>query len=461
MATEVDTGVAAHRRSRSRRAAIISALATSALAVVVFAPILYYMVLHWGQVPDYSHGYLIAPLSAYFIWERRKQLARTPIEPSWWGLIPLALGALALAIGRLGVELMSMRVAFVLTLIGIQVLLLGIPIIRVLAFPLCFLFLMVPLPQSLVNVIAFPLQLIAADLAVNALHLFGMPVLREGNILHPARDPLFVAEACSGLRSLMALGTLGVLFAYFFRKSWLERIVLVASTIPIAIARQCVPRRADRRAHLRLGTADGRRRDPPDRGLLHVRHGVRAADARGDAALAAAALRSRRRRRADGMSKLIVAIAFLALNVYIYYFMAREAVIPPRENFAAFPLEIERLALRAATSRSTAKSSRTSAPPTRWSATTSRERRSEHDRRSTSATTPPRCARKAAAPARTRSIRPRTACRARAGTSSTAAPCRSMLPGLSDPDGTGKAPDHRQGRGSASSSTTGTRCRGA
>src|SRR5262249_11729997 len=193
------------------------------------------MVLHWGASQDYSHGFLIAPLSAYFIWERRKKLARTPIEPSWYGLIPLALGALALAIGRLGVEQMSMRTAFVLTLIGLHMLLLGLPMSRVLAFPLCFLFLMVPLPQSLVNVIAFPLQLIAADLAVNTLHFFGLPVLREGNILHLPATRLFVAEACSGLRSLTALGTLGVVFAYFFRKSWLERIVLVASTIPIAV----------------------------------------------------------------------------------------------------------------------------------------------------------------------------------------------------------------------------------
>lgn len=234
MATEVDTGVL-RAGIGSRRAAIISALATSALAVVVFAPILYYMFLHWGQVADYSHGYLIPPLSAYFIWERRRRIARTPIEPSWWGVVPLALGALALTIGRLGVELMSMRVAFVLTLIGLQLLLLGIPMSRVLAFPLFFLFMMVPLPQSLVNIIAFPLQLVAADLAVNVLHWFGMPVLREGNILHLPTRPLFVAEACSGLRSLMALGTLGVLFAYFFRKSWPERLLLVASTIPIAV----------------------------------------------------------------------------------------------------------------------------------------------------------------------------------------------------------------------------------
>ena len=234
MATEVETVVLTSGIG-SRRAAVISAVATSALATLVFAPILYYMVQHWGQIPDYSHGFIIPPLSAFFIWERRKRLARTPIEPSWWGLVPLALGALSLTIGRLGVELMSMRVAFVLTLIGLQLLLLGIPITRVLAFPLLFLFLMVPLPQSLVNVIAFPLQLVAADLAVNALHVFGVPVLREGNILHLPTRPLFVAEACSGLRSLMALGTLGVLFAYFFRKSWPERILLLASTIPIAI----------------------------------------------------------------------------------------------------------------------------------------------------------------------------------------------------------------------------------
>jgi exosortase len=219
----------------ARRFAVYSTAATCAVAVLIFAPVLYHMVLHWSAVADYSHGFLIAPLAAYFALERRKQLARAPIEPSWWGLVPLGLGALALAIGRLGVELMSMRMGFVLTIIGLVLLLLGKPIFKILAFPLCFLFLMVPLPQSLVNVIAFPLQLLAADLAVSTLHLFGMPVLREGNIIHLPTTQLFVAEACSGLRSLMALGTLGVVFAYFFRKTWGERLVLVASTLPIAV----------------------------------------------------------------------------------------------------------------------------------------------------------------------------------------------------------------------------------
>jgi len=160
---------------------------------------------------------------------------RTPVESSWWGVVPLALGALALAIGRLGVELMAMRTGFVLTVIGLVLLLLGRRVARVLAFPLLFLFMMIPLPQSLVNTITFPLQLIASDLAMKPLYWLEIPALREGNIIHLAGTQLLVAKACSGLRSVMALGTLGVVFAYFFRKNMIERIVIVLSTLPIAI----------------------------------------------------------------------------------------------------------------------------------------------------------------------------------------------------------------------------------
>jgi len=234
LTTDVGTPTVSAAAS-ARRFSFASMAVTATLAVGIFAPILYYMVLHWKAVPDYSHGFLVGPLALYFAWERRDKLRRAPIEPSWWGVLPLALGSLALVVGRLGVELMAMRTAFVLTLLGLVLLLLGPPIFRILRFPLLFLFLMVPLPQSLVNVIAFPLQLIAADLAVEWLHWLSIPALREGNIIHLANTPLFVAEACSGLRSLMALGTLAVVFAYFFRRRMLERIVIVLSAIPIAI----------------------------------------------------------------------------------------------------------------------------------------------------------------------------------------------------------------------------------
>lgn len=219
----------------TRRTQIQIGSAVIGLTAAVYAPVLYHLVLHWKIVPDYSHGFLVAPLSVYFAWERKRELARVEIEGSWWGLVPLVLGVAALSIGRLGVELTAMRSGFVLSLIGMVLLLFGREIFRILTFPLLFLFLMVPLPQSLVNVVAFPLQLMAAGAAVDALQALGIPALVEGNIIHLAHAKLFVADACSGLRSLMALLTLGVVFAYFFRKNNIERLVLIASTIPIAI----------------------------------------------------------------------------------------------------------------------------------------------------------------------------------------------------------------------------------
>jgi exosortase len=219
----------------SRRGAVAAFWTLLLLAVAVYAPILRYMVDQWSWDDDYSHGFLIVPLAAWFAWERRAKLRRAAVAGSWWGLAPLFLGTLTLGIGRLGVELMNMRVSFVLTAIGLVLLLLGRQVFRILLFPLLFLFLMVPLPKSLVNVVAFPLQLLATDMAVHVLHWLAIPSLREGNIIHLATTDLFVADACSGLRSLTALITLGVTFAYFFRKSFLERAILVAATIPIAI----------------------------------------------------------------------------------------------------------------------------------------------------------------------------------------------------------------------------------
>jgi exosortase len=202
----------------------------------VYFPILRNMVNHWSIEEDYQHGFIVVPLALFFAYERRWDLEDAPIKGSWLGLIPMLIGLTSLAIGRLGTELMTMRSGFVFTIIGLVLLLSGREIFKILAFPLFFLFLMVPLPESLLNMIAFPLQLIAAKFAVWSLQELGIPALVEGNIIHLAHTQLFVAEACSGLRSLMALITLGVVFAHFFKRGaiW-SKLLLVASTIPIAI----------------------------------------------------------------------------------------------------------------------------------------------------------------------------------------------------------------------------------
>ncbi len=233
--TKVSLPVRGAASPGARRVRLVTAAVALALAIAIYTPILRGLVGNWLENEDYSHGFLIVPLAVYFIWERRERLASLPVDPSWWGLPVLLLSSVTLLIGRLGVEYMNLRISFVLLLNGLALLLLGRRMYRALAFPLLFLFLMVPLPQSIVNTIAFPLQLTAASMAVEGLHWIGVPALLEGNIIHLANGPLFVAEACSGLRSLMALVTLGVVFAYFFRTNFAERIIIVLSTIPIAI----------------------------------------------------------------------------------------------------------------------------------------------------------------------------------------------------------------------------------
>jgi exosortase len=219
-----------------RQKTLIAIGVTLALTTYVYYPVLLHMYRTWRANPDYSHGLLIVPLSLYFAYGKLPQLRKAKIEGSWWGVGILLFGVLSLCIGELGSLLTALRSGYVFALIGLVLLLAGRQVFEILLFPMCFLFLMVPLPQSLVNIIAFPLQLIAAQWAVSSLQTFGIPSLLEGNIIHLAHTQLFVAEACSGLRSLMALLTLGVVFAQFFRAGRpIEQAVLVASTIPIAI----------------------------------------------------------------------------------------------------------------------------------------------------------------------------------------------------------------------------------
>ncbi|MHA7840138.1 MAG: exosortase/archaeosortase family protein, partial [bacterium] len=166
-----------HSDEPDRRLLILGSCAAIALLVAIYLPVLRAMVYHWRVVEDYQHGFIVAPLALWFAYERRWDLEEAPIRGSWLGLLPLFIGLLSLSVGRLGSELTTMRSGFVFTLIGLVLLLLGREVFKILAFPLFFLFLMVPLPQSLVNTIAFPLQLIAAKSAVLSLQELGIPAL--------------------------------------------------------------------------------------------------------------------------------------------------------------------------------------------------------------------------------------------------------------------------------------------
>ena len=215
---------------------IVLTLSITALLAALYYKILYLLGMQWYADPDYSHGFLVPLLSGYFVWERRDKLRSLPVVPSPWGIVLLAGGLLMLVIGSAGAELYTQRTSIIVVIAGLVLLMLGREFLRALVFPIAFLFFMVPLPAIIVNAVAFPLQLFAAKTATFCLYNFGIPVLREGNVIVLAGTTLEVAEACSGIRSLQALLALGTVYAYFTQHVMWKRWTLVLLSIPIAIA---------------------------------------------------------------------------------------------------------------------------------------------------------------------------------------------------------------------------------
>ena len=193
------------------------------------------LISDWSTDDNYSHGFFIVPLALYFAWERRDKIAATPIAPSLFGLVVVIGSLFLLVAGLLGAELFLSRVSIVFTIIGAILFLFGWPMLRVLMFPVAFMLLMIPLPAIIFNKIAFPLQLLASNVGEYSIRSLDIPILREGNVLILANAKLEVAEACSGIRSLVSLFTLGLVFGYFVDNRIWVRSVIALSAVPVAI----------------------------------------------------------------------------------------------------------------------------------------------------------------------------------------------------------------------------------
>jgi exosortase len=219
----------------SKRGIVAAGCFAGVALLVLYQHVIAKLVHDWATDDNYSHGFLILPIAAYLVWERREALARVERRPSNLGFLVLA-GSLAVLIaGTLGAELFLSRISMLGVVAGSILFLGGWSAFRVLAFPVAFLLLMIPIPAIIFNQIAFPLQLLASRFGTSVMSLAGVPVLREGNVLVLSNTTLEVAEACSGIRSLVSLLTLGLLLGYFSdRRNWV-RTVLPLATIPIAI----------------------------------------------------------------------------------------------------------------------------------------------------------------------------------------------------------------------------------
>lgn len=234
--------------------------ALSFAIIFTYATVLVKLFRDWWNDENYSHGLLIPIVIGYILWTQRDKFARFQTNSSvLLGGAVVVLGLFGLWIGVAGAELYTQRLSLILLLAGIVVYFWGLSILKLMLVPLGLLFLAMPIPAILFNKLAFPLQLFASRCAVWSMSMLGIPVLRQGNIieLKPLNSfdtkKLEVVEACSGIRSLMTLLTLAVVFAYFThspsgndgdsggRFGWLKSywfwrsLILVISAVPIAI----------------------------------------------------------------------------------------------------------------------------------------------------------------------------------------------------------------------------------
>lgn len=213
----------------------IAAPVLGAILTALYWPVLTGLVTQWWDDANYTHGFLVPLFSGFLVWRVRARLTALVPRGSLLGLGVLVGGLGILVLGNVGAENFLMRSSLIIVLSGLVLFHLGSRVLRILIFPLAFLFFMVPLPAVVFYAVTFPLQRLAAENAAWTLDLLGVPVLLDGNVIHLSQISLGVTEACSGIRSLISLLAGAVAWAYLMRPlGWIAG-AFVLSAIPITI----------------------------------------------------------------------------------------------------------------------------------------------------------------------------------------------------------------------------------
>jgi len=215
---------------------VIGLVAWALTAALLYAAVLVKLVRQWAADETYSHGFLIAPIALFLLWQQRDRLKQTPIRPSNLGLVVIGVSLALYALGSLGAELFLTRISLIGVLAGTVLFVFGWQHLRLVAFPLGFLIFMIPLPAVVFDRVAVSLQLVASQLGEQLLRLVNVPVLRDGNVLTLATITLEVNDACSGIRSLMALLSVATLIGHFSASTPLRRWSIAFAAVPVAIA---------------------------------------------------------------------------------------------------------------------------------------------------------------------------------------------------------------------------------
>jgi exosortase len=182
-----------------------------------------------------GHGFFVPVVAGYVAWQKREELAATPPRTNWWGLVIVIFAGLLSVVASLGVELFTARLSFVVALLGTVLFLGGTQWVKLLSFPLALLLFMIPIPAIIYSTLTLRLQMLASELGEILITAMGIPVLREGNTLKLPSQTLDIVDACSGIRSLLSLLFLALVYSFFTDKKVWMRWALLAATIPIAI----------------------------------------------------------------------------------------------------------------------------------------------------------------------------------------------------------------------------------
>ena len=213
----------------------LTTILTIIIVSVLYSDVLKKLALDWWNDPNYSHGFLIPFISVYWIWGRRKFLHSTHAAPSAWGLPVLFASGILYIVGHITGELFTQRFSFVMMLAGLALIWRGKAQWRVLWAPILYLVFMIPLPYIVYDSIAFPLKLFATKVSITTLQYLGQSIYSEGNLIFLPDTTLEVADACSGIRSLISVLALSIIIAKYTQHDWPSRFLLVALSIPVVI----------------------------------------------------------------------------------------------------------------------------------------------------------------------------------------------------------------------------------
>jgi exosortase len=215
-------------------------LGLAAAVVFLHAHTLSALAARWYYEADNTYGFFVPLVSLYLVWRIRAQLMEMETRPARWGAILVSLAILGQLLGIATDAGYPQGISLIALIAGLVIWLGGWKLFRAVAFPILYLILMVPLPGSVFTAIASPLQFFASFCSASLLEILRIPVVREGNVFRLAGISLEVAEACSGLRSLVGLLSMGILLGYLITPRLWERLVLALSTIPIAVVANVV-----------------------------------------------------------------------------------------------------------------------------------------------------------------------------------------------------------------------------